>query len=275
MPSPFDRAAIDLPLYDGLLAGHYRRGQGYGRRRPGGTDDWLLVMTLDGEGRFGTSVGDIPARNASLFLISPGTPHDYGIAREAELWEILWVHFQPPADWIDLLQWPPLALGVHSLEPTDQESIRAAFEEVLRTSHLTAERRRRFSMNALERLLLLCDAELPEAPHPMDARIRAAIDHIHGNLRQPLSLEELSRVAHLSPSRFAHLFKAEVGLAPHRYVLLQRLQRARALLERTSLGIAEIAAEIGMEPFHLSLRFKAEFGHAPRDHRRREAGVRG
>lgn len=258
-----DRVAFDLPAYDGLLAGHYVRGQGYSRRRPGGTDDWLLVMTLAGEGRFGTVAGDLVARAPALYLVAPGTTHDYGTAKSSETWEILWVHFQPPTGWLDLLAWPLVAPGIYTLEPDDPGMIECALREVCRLSVSSHRRSRRLAMNALERLLLLSDAQLPEPVGAMDDRIRATIEFIHGHLSATLACEELAARASLSTSRFAHLFREQTGMPPLKYVQIQRLERARTLLERTTLGIAEIAAEVGMDPFYFSMRFKSRNGISP------------
>lgn len=264
-----DRIAIDLPYYDGLLAGHYRKEPGYASRRAGGTDDWLLVATLSGEGRFGTPAGEISALPGSLTLVSPGTPHDYGIARGAGVWEILWVHFQPPREWLELLVWPATENGTASfaVPPDAWPEIVGSFREVHRRSLGSGLRRRQFAMNALERLLLLCEAQLPGAGQPMDERVREAVDYIHAHLSETLSLESLGARVHLSPSRFAHLFRAETGLAPLQYIFQQRMRRAATLLERTTLSVGEIAAAVGMEPFHFSSRFKAQTGESPRNYR--------
>jgi AraC family transcriptional regulator of arabinose operon len=129
------------------------------------------------------------------------------------------------------------------------------------------------SMNCLERLLLLCDEQIPEASHSLDERVRLVIQHIHGHLRDPLSLESLSGLVHLSESRFSHLFRDEFGMAPQQYIAQQRLQRAATLLERTTHSIGEVAAEIGMEPFHFSAKFKAHTGVNPREYRRTRAAL--
>ncbi|RYG35160.1 AraC family transcriptional regulator [bacterium] len=262
-----DRVALDLPTYDGLLAGHHLKEPGHMSRRAKGTDDWLLVATLSGRGRFNTSLGEMLATPGSLTLISPGTPHDYGTARNSDGWEILWVHFHPPHEWLEYLHWPPLAPGIAIASPESWPEIHAAFLEVYRLTLSAGRRRRELGMNALERLLLLCESGLGPMGHPMDDRIRGVMEHIHSHLREPLSLEALSEIVHLSPSRFSHLFRAEVGIPPLQYIGLQRIHRAQSLLERTTLSVAEIAAEVGMEPFHLSARFKAHTGSSPRNYR--------
>ncbi len=267
LPVIKDRVAFDLPAYEALLAGHYHRGPGYGRRRDGGTDDWLLIMTLCGEGRIGSSQGDLPARAGDLFLSAPGTTHDYGTARRAEEWEILWVHFHPPTSWLEFLRWPEVAPGICRLQVLEGEEIQGAFREVIRLSVSTGPLRTAFGLNALEKLLLLCEASRPGGADVLDERIKRAIEHIHGNLGKPMRLHDLSRLCHLSESRFAHLFRQLTGLPPMQYVLGQRLQRAKTLLTRTSLGVAEIATEVGMDPFYLSLRFKRETALSPKQYR--------
>lgn len=262
-----DRIALDLPHYDGLLASHHHKEVGHTSKRVGGTDDWVLIATLGGLGRIHTSLGELPVPPRSLVLIAPGTPHDYGTARGAEGWEILWVHFHPPHEWLELLHWPSVAPGVSLVEPDAWSKIVAAFREVVRLSLATGRRRREFAMNGLERLLLLCEAGLPASGHLIDDRVRTVIEHIHGHLREDLTLESLSAIVSLSPSRFAHLFRSEVGLAPLQYVGVQRMERAQTLLRRTTLSVSEIAAEVGMEPFHFSSRFKAHSGTSPRNYR--------
>lgn len=254
---------IEVPDYDGLLTGHHHKGPTHVSKRAGGTPDWLLVATLSGEGRF----YDLPTEPGSLALVAPGTPHDYGTARRAGGWEILWVHFHPPYDWLEMLHWPLAAPGLSLVVPTNGPEVHAAFRDVLRQTHSTVRRHRQLAMNALERLLLLGESGLPHLGPPMDDRIRLAVEHIHAHLREPLSLESLGGLVYLSPSRFSHLFREETGLAPLQYVGQQRIDRARRLLERTTMSVGEIAAEVGMEPFHFSARFKAETGLSPRAYR--------
>jgi AraC family transcriptional regulator of arabinose operon len=270
-----DRVAIDLPFYDGLLAGHHCKEPGYSVRRQGGTDDWLLVATLSGAGRFGSDLGDVRAYPKSLTLVAPGTTHDYGTERTADGWEILWVHFHPSRQWLELLHWPMAARGIASFEPESGAwpEVEECFWEVCRLCFWPGKRRKQRAMNCLERLLLLCEAQIPDRGQPMDERVQRVIEYMHGHLRESLSLETLSAIVHLSESRFAHLFRAETGVPPLQYMSMQRIQRASILLERTTLSISQIAGEVGMEPFHFSSRFKAQMGSNPRDYRSTRLGL--
>jgi AraC family transcriptional regulator of arabinose operon len=82
-----------------------------------------------------------------------------------------------------------------------------------------------------------------------------------------MDVASLASSVALSPSRFAHLFRQQVGVSPMQYVDLQRLQRAKQLLERTAKSISEIAFEVGYDPIHFSLRFKQHTGVSPRAYR--------
>ena len=80
----------------------------------------------------------------------------------------------------------------------------------------------------------------------------------------------LARACGLSRSRLAELFREQTGASPLAFLELQRLRRARELLEHTALGLAEIAEAVGFSsPFYLSLRFKKQYGVSPRGYRQR------
>ncbi len=64
--------------------------------------------------------------------------------------------------------------------------------------------------------------------------------YINEHLDEALSLEMIAKVADISPSYFVTLFKQSTGLAPHQYVMTQRIEKAKALLMQTRMPIAEM-----------------------------------
>lgn len=76
-------------------------------------------------------------------------------------------------------------------------------------------------------------------------KLRYAIEFINDNLGRNISLAEIAANADMSPFHFARLFKHSMGLAPHQYVLEQRIARAKTLLSETALSLAEIAYRLG------------------------------
>jgi AraC-like DNA-binding protein len=74
-----------------------------------------------------------------------------------------------------------------------------------------------------------------------DPRIRAAIGLLQANLADPPDNERLAGYVGLHPNSFVRLFRDCVGVPPHRYALLARLDRASADLLHTRLTVDEIA----------------------------------
>lgn len=71
--------------------------------------------------------------------------------------------------------------------------------------------------------------------------------YIQENLFGKLTLDELSQVAELSPNHFASLFRQSTGTTPHKFVMRQRVEHARSLLERSKLPLIDIAAQCGFQ----------------------------
>jgi AraC family transcriptional regulator of arabinose operon len=256
-----------------LVTGRFAQGAGYQAYRPRGTDDWLLIYTLDGRGRFVHAHGEFISRIGDLVLLRAGTPHDYGVDSSAH-WELLWTHFHPRADWLTLLAWPELAPGLSYLQlddPAMRERITARFEEVHRLAISSNRRRSDWAMNALEEVLLLCDEINPRSEQGrIDPRIQLAMNFLCRRLHEKLTLQEVADHCSMSLSRLAHLFREQVGQPPNAYLEHQRLARAAQLLLATQLSVKEIAAQAGFtEPSYFARRFKAVMGRSASEYRER------
>ena len=266
---------------------------GYRTFRASGTDDWLLIATVDGSGKFGHANDYFISQAGDLVLLRPGTVHDYSVAPMAEKWDLLWVHFHPKDEWLELLNWRSVpnesraaypgsasggvASGIARLsvdDPHAWSTIVECFLKMYRLSTGIRARKTWLAMNALEELILLCDEVNPKAGAAVDERILETIEYVSQNLDERISLEDLAERAGLSPSRFAHLFRDEMGMAPQQYVDLKRVDRAKQLLSHTSLRINEIARELGADPIYFSLRFKQHTGLSPREYRRQSVSTR-
>ncbi len=89
--------------------------------------------------------------------------------------------------------------------------------------------------------------------------------YIHAHLEQDLSLTELAALAQMSCHHFARLFKRSTGVSPHQYVIQCRVERAKQLILREELTIAEIAHQLGFaNQSHLSRHFKRLVGVSPK-----------
>ena len=123
-------------------------------------------------------------------------------------------------------------------------------------------------LRAYGRLLVLHadihPATLGREPGAM-ARVRDAIEQRYA---ESLMLAELADIARLSTYHLIRVFRAEVGLTPHAYLVDVRVRRARDLL-RAGLAPAEVALCVGFaDQAHLTRAFKARVGVAPGAYRR-------
>jgi AraC family transcriptional regulator len=98
---------------------------------------------------------------------------------------------------------------------------------------------------------------------PEDQRIRQAIRAIGEDPLDTLNYSALARMVHLSPSRFASLFREQTGLPVRNYVLWRRLVHVFEHLERGD-SITEAAHNAGFsDTAHLSRSFHRICGTMP------------
>lgn len=100
-------------------------------------------------------------------------------------------------------------------------------------------------------------------------QLRHVEDYIQARLSQDLSLEALAQQTGFSPYHFARLFRRTTGESPHQYVLRQRIERARCLLEEPGVSLTQIALATGFaHQSHLTGHFKRQLGLTPSAYRR-------
>lgn len=97
----------------------------------------------------------------------------------------------------------------------------------------------------------------------VDPRIGRAIAWVRSRLDGPIALKEAADIAHLSPSRFRHLFVAQTGASFRAYLLWARVETAvGAAMDGHSWTAA--AQDAGFaDSAHLSRTCKRMFGFAP------------
>jgi AraC family transcriptional regulator len=98
-------------------------------------------------------------------------------------------------------------------------------------------------------------------------RLRRVTEYIQQNLDRDLRLAQLAAVVYMSPYHFARLFKHSTGVPPHRFVVRQRIARAR-VPGMQGLSIAQISRMVGFRnPSHFTTVFRRVTGATPRGYR--------
>ncbi|MBD3881892.1 helix-turn-helix transcriptional regulator [Phormidium tenue FACHB-886] len=95
--------------------------------------------------------------------------------------------------------------------------------------------------------------------------LQRVTEYVHEYLHQDIKLIELAAIAQISPYHFLRLFKQKTGTTPHQYILQQRIQQAKHLLQHSELSIAEVATRVGFcDQSHLTRCFKRITGMTPK-----------
>lgn len=69
--------------------------------------------------------------------------------------------------------------------------------------------------------------------------------HIHQYLTTKITIADLAACSFLGESQFHLLFKAQVGMTPHQYVLMKRMEEAKRLIKEGQYSLGNIAGMIG------------------------------
>ncbi|OXM86554.1 response regulator transcription factor [Paenibacillus rigui] len=158
-----------------------------------------------------------------------------------------------------------IQLGVvnYLLKPIQKRKLLEAVEQAL---HIEGERER------VETLEKMVDPQLmsakAEASH-YSLPVQQAVKYVEERLHELLGMREVAAHIHLNPSYFSALFKEQTGLTFSEYVTRSRLQKAKELLLRTKLPIADISEQVGYQtPKYFIKLFKEYEGKSPSHYRK-------
>ncbi|KUY30547.1 AraC family transcriptional regulator [Elizabethkingia ursingii] len=96
------------------------------------------------------------------------------------------------------------------------------------------------------------------------SHIGYAIEFIKKNLHQKLTIDQIANVAYVSKSNFFKMFKEELGISPNRFILAERIKKAKELLARHE-SIKEVAFQTGFSDTNYFTRiFRQHEGITPK-----------
>jgi AraC family transcriptional regulator len=100
------------------------------------------------------------------------------------------------------------------------------------------------------------------------------IELIHHSevLEAPFNIpEHLSKLLFKEYSYLSRVFSEQNGITVERFIILQKIEKAKALLQEGELNLSEIAWKMGYSSSsHLSSQFKAVTGIPPREYKAKE-----
>ncbi|GLY00017.1 helix-turn-helix domain-containing protein [Actinoplanes sp. NBRC 101535] len=110
-------------------------------------------------------------------------------------------------------------------------------------------------------------------PEPLGEVFAATREWALRHLDEPLSVPVLARHAKVSARTFGRRFVEDTGYTPMQWILRARVDLARELLERTDLGVEQVASRVGLGTgANLRLHFQRILGTSPSEYRRTFGG---
>jgi len=94
--------------------------------------------------------------------------------------------------------------------------------------------------------------------------VRRAAGWVRDQAGEPLSLEQVARVIGVSPNYLTTLFREVLGISLGRFIMQERINRAKQLLRDRERAVKDVAFELGFpDAYAFSRAFKSQTGLAP------------
>ncbi|MCR4870856.1 MAG: helix-turn-helix domain-containing protein [Atopobiaceae bacterium] len=245
-------------------------GDFYARRRfstaRSGKESFIVFYTLGGTGIVRQGGQEIALEKGHALLMDCRTPQSYFTSPERSHWYHLWTHIDGPGvamtgEFLGLPKLTPIEIPLARVQP----HFDTLFQYLEQGSVISCAITGAAVHSLLTELIVASQAGLS---HRSDDPVQSALGYISAHYAQDVSLDDLARIATVSPSHLIRLFKRQMGTTPHDYLMRYRITRAKELLAETALTSAAIARQVGFSSeSNFSYRFSKVVGQSPREYR--------
>ncbi len=98
-------------------------------------------------------------------------------------------------------------------------------------------------------------------------------EYIKDNLGSNLCLDDISKKSSLSKYHFLRIFKKNIGLTPHHYIIMQRVNKAKELIINGQ-SLMDVSSNVGFsDQSHFIRNFRKMYGYSPKTLLKREKFV--
>ncbi len=121
-------------------------------------------------------------------------------------------------------------------------------------------------IDALSYLILNYTTYTKDYLHIFDNKkiIKQTLGFIGDSIQENITLEILAKNCSLSKYHFLRVFKKELGMTPHSFIINERINRANILIQN-GMPISEASLQVGFsDQSHFTRNFKKYFGYTPK-----------
>ena len=125
-----------------------------------------------------------------------------------------------------------------------------------------------YFISTSEEISVICNESSVAEGNVYSDRFTEVYQHIEQNFNKDISLEEIARVAHLTPTAFCRLFKQKTQKPFTTYLNDKRIAYACTLLQQSDLSIYQIAGNAGFNTSsNFNKCFRQKVGVSPGEYR--------
>lgn len=250
--------------------GHFNKDEHYYTRREG-LQNFLLIYTIDGEGRLEYRGKRYEPDRGTVMIIDCYDLQEYRTAEKSR-WEFKYIHFNGAnsQEYFKLIyencgpviRMPPGNCMEERID-TIVEMIQTGDRQMeLKSSCILVE--------LLTEIILAGTATASGAiegnKHYM--LVENVLEFIENSYSKVISLKDLSDRAHCSRYYFSRIFKKQTGYSPYEYLIKFRINKAKTLLQTSEETVEGIAFQVGFDsPSNFIRTFRELEGMTPLKYR--------
>ncbi|WP_411348564.1 helix-turn-helix domain-containing protein [Paenibacillus sp. WLX2291] len=115
----------------------------------------------------------------------------------------------------------------------------------------------------------LSTEQLPKHAKQQQERLQLMLSYIHQHFVDPITLQQIADIAHLSVSECTRSFRKTIHMTPYDYLIKYRLKKSCDLLLSTDDTITEVAQRVGFNHVnHFIQSFKKAYEQTPKEYRK-------
>jgi AraC family transcriptional regulator len=145
-----------------------------------------------------------------------------------------------------------------------KDYLRRAFDPLIPATSLEMEGRALLLVDRLRRLHETRPTKALPRGRLSPRHLRQTCDFIIEHIAQDICLDDLAALTGLSGKHFIRAFKQSMGIPPHRYLILHRIESAKHRLLDPNASLADIAIQCGFsDQSHFTATFRKVVGVPP------------
>ena len=261
-PSEF---ALKQPFYC-TEAGIFYAGKQFHTMRDH-KDSCLLFYTIAGCGIIRQNDVTIKLLPGQALFMDCRSPQSYYTDPDTGTWHHYWAHIDGTG--ISGLTEHLLPGQKISAMKTNREAVQSEFDNLLKNLENTSSDTILQTSLSIHTLLTGLVLRNTVSYSRSQELILQTADYIRAHYNEPIELDTLLAMAHMSKAWYMRLFRQYIGTTPYKYILTQRITKAREYLEVTDMTVHEIAMRTGFsDDASFSTRFSAMTGTSPLSYRK-------